>query len=114
MNNNITFLNENTISKKFAYELKKLIKGNDIMKEYVKDAIDASIDLDTIGIYDRALHLDKLYHSDIAYVKKESYNEAKLETAKKMLEKGIDIETIYDITLLSKEKINELKKIEEN
>ena len=34
---------------------------------------------------------------------------AKLETAKRMLEKGIEIETIIDVTKLTKDEIEELK-----
>lgn len=43
-------------------------------------------------------------------LKKEGKEESKLEIAKRMIKKGMDVEDVRDVTKLSKEKIQEIKR----
>ena len=78
---------------------------------------DLSVNEEFIGVYNK----EKIHRKDINTAKFEGYNEghaegisqgyneAKLEDARRMLEKNISLEDISDITGLSSEYINSLK-----
>ena len=97
--------------------LKELCGGNKIMEEYVKESIDASMEDEIIGLYDKELHLEKLRLSEIRDVKeqgieqgmKQGINKEKIGIAKNMLKDGMAIEIIQKYTNLSNKEIMNLK-----
>ena len=102
-------------------ELDNIIGDNKIMKEYKKEALDASHDEEVIGLYDK--ELEDFYNRQAAYyeieekamkeglekgIKKgieQDENKKSIEIAKIMLDKNMDISLISEITKLSKEEI---------
>ena len=106
-----------------ANDSEEIAKGDKIMEEYVKDAIDTSYDDEVIGLYDKELHLEKLRLSELELEKqearregleegreegiKEGREEEQLTIAKNMLKKGIDKETIVECTGLPISKLND-------
>ena len=102
-------------------ELDNIIGDNKIMKEYKKEALDASHDEEVIGLYDK--ELEDFYNRQAAYyeieekamkeglekgIKKgieQGENKKSIEIAKIMLDKNMDISLISEITKLSKEEI---------
>ena len=100
---------------------KDIGKGYSIMEEYITDAIDASEDDKIIGLYDKEMHEELKINTRL----KESYengvsegisqgilqgaSDKQIEIAKNMLIKNMDIDTISELTSLTKEKIENLK-----
>lgn len=98
-------------------ELDNIIGDNKIMKEYKKEALDASHDEEVIGLYDK--ELEDFYNRQAAYyeieekaIKKgieqgieQGKNKKSIEIAKIMLDKNMDISLISEITKFSKEEI---------
>ena len=84
------------------------------MDDYRKDAKERSIDTDVVGLYNKELEDELLLKASL----KEEYDEGKkhgieegiLNVAKKMLESGLDLETISKVTALSIKEIEKLKK----
>ena len=89
--------------------LSDITKGDRIMEEYVKDAKEASIKDEVIGLYDKELHLEKLRLSELSEAKEEGIEQEKIEIAKNMLNDGLGISVISKYTSLSKEEIESLK-----
>ena len=88
--------------------LSDITKGDRIMEEYVKESIKASQDEEVIGLYDKELHLEKLRLSELKEAREKGIEQEKIEIAKNMLSKNIDISVISECTGLAKEKIEEL------
>jgi len=92
--------------------LKEVSWGDKIMEQYIKDAIEASSEEEVIGLYDKELHQAKLHLNAIEEATEQGIKlgakQKALETAKKMLEKGSDIDFISECTGLSIEEINNL------
>ncbi len=89
---------------------KKISEGDELMEEYVKDAMDAASDeliLESLDLEEEA----KYEGETIGLKKGETIgeNKAHLEDAKRMLVKGYDINDISDITSLSVEEIKTLE-----
>ena len=82
------------------------------MEEYVKESIKASMDEEVIGLYDKELHLEKLRLSELKEAKEKGIEKGieqeKIDIAKNMLSKNIDISVISECTGLSKEEIEKL------
>ena len=55
------------------------------------------------------IRLEEAYEMDVAMSINQAKKEEKIETAKKMLEKGLEIEMISEITGLTQKEIEELK-----
>ena len=89
--------------------LSDITKGDRIMEEYVKDAKEASIKDEVIGLYDKELHLEKLRLSELSEAKEEGIKTRNMEIAKNMLKDEVDISVISKYTGLSKEEIASLK-----
>ena len=99
------------------------------MEDYVKDAKRASISDDIVGLYDKELHEEllrntELYNAEQKGIKqgkkdgikegkekgiKQGIKEKAIETAKNMLNKGLDIELISECTGLDIKEIEKLK-----
>ena len=88
--------------------LSDITKGDRIMEEYVKESIKASMDEEVIGLYDKELHLEKLRLSELKEAREKGIEQEKIEIAKSMLSKNIDISVISECTGLAKEEIEEL------
>ena len=88
--------------------LSDITKGDRIMEEYVKESIKASQDEEVIGLYDKELHLEKLRLSELKEAREKGIEQEKIEIAKSMLSKNIDISVISECTGLAKEEIEEL------
>ena len=91
-------------------EVKKIMENNKEIKE-------AKNELDKISqdeIMRRILLKEKLMRMDMKQMEKEAVEEGekkeKIETAKRMLEKNIPIETIIEVTQLTEKEINEIIK----
>ena len=104
------------INEKDSEKLDSLVKENDFMDDYRKDAKEKSIDTEVVGLYNKELEDEMLMKASL----KEEYNEGKkqgieegmqkgiLTVAKKMRENDLDLETISNVTGLS---IKELEKL---
>ena len=100
--------------------LSDITKGDRIMEEYVKESIKASMDEEVIGLYDKELHLEKLRLSELKEAREKGIEQGiekgiekgieqeKIEIAKSMLSKNIDVSVISECTGLAKEEIEEL------
>lgn len=91
-------------------EVKKIMENNKEIKE-------AKNELDKISqdeIMRRILLKEKLMRMDMKQMEKEAVEDAiekeKIETAKRMLDKNIPIETIIEVTKLTEKEINEIIK----
>ena len=79
------------------------------MEEYVKDAKEASIKNEVIGLYDKELHLEKLRLSELSEAKEEGIKIRNMEIAKELLNNNVSLDIIMKSTGLSKEEIESLK-----
>ena len=93
-------------------ELSKLYEGEDIMEDYVRDAKDASISDDVVGLYDKELHEELLINTELYNAerkgKESGIREGKLDVARNMLKENISIEVIVKVTGLSRKEIDSL------
>ena len=94
------------------------------MEDYVKDAKRASISDDVVGLYDKELHEELLRNTELYNAEqkglnkgleegkekgiKEGIQQKAIETAKNMLNKGLDIELISECTGLDIKEIEKL------
>ena len=98
--------------------LNDLSEGDEIMEKYVKGSKEASEKDEVIGMYNEELHKEKLRLAEIDEFRelgheeglKEGTQKTKEETAKKMLQEGLDISIISRCTDLSIEEVEKLKK----
>ena len=88
--------------------LSKLYKGERVMEDYVKDAKRASINDDIVGLYDKELHEELLRNTELYNAEQKGIRKKAIETAKNMLNKGLDIKLISECTGLTKEEIEKL------
>ena len=102
---------------------KVLAKGDGIMEDYVKEAVDTSRDDEIIGLYDKELYLEKLRLSELELERQEARKEGleegrkegreegreeqKIEIAKNMIKDGLDIATIEKYTGLSRKELED-------
>ncbi len=97
--------------------LSKLYKGERVMEDYVKDAKRAGISDDVVGLYDKELHEELLRNTELYNAEQKGLNKGleegikqkAIETAKNMLNKGLDIELISECTGLDIKEIEKLK-----
>ena len=104
----INFNRKKKLAKIEEENLSDITKGDRIMEEYVKESIKASQDEEVIGLYDKELHLEKLRLSELKEAREKGIEQEKIEIAKSMLSKNIDISVISECTGLAKEEIEEL------
>jgi len=99
-------------NEKDSKDLDEIIEGDKIMQEYRKDSLEASEDEKIIGLYDKELHLEMLHNSELKEAREKGLEqgrrEEKIEAAKLMLAKEIDLKTISECTNLSIEEIEKL------
>ena len=96
----------------------KLARGDKIMEEYVKDSVDTSYDDEIIGLYDKEMHDKMMFNSAVDDSRKAGIEEGlkqgekkkQIEIARNMLKKGMDKETIQELTSLSEEELEKLSK----
>ena len=93
--------------------LSDITKGDRIMEEYVKDAKEASIKNEVIGLYDKELEDEFLkratYQEGIEKGIEQGENKKSIEKAKALLQNNVDINIIVNSTGLSKDEIENLK-----
>ncbi len=91
-------------------EKARKLGGNDeFMNEYINEAIDVSRFAHLGEAYDKEWALkDEAFRDGISEGIEQQRNKEKIDMAKKMLSKGIDIKDISEITGLSMEEINKL------
>lgn len=91
-------------------EVKKIMENNKEIKE-AKNELDKISQDETMR---RILLKEKLMRMDMKQMEKEAVEDAiekeKIETAKRMLDKNIPIETIIEVTKLTEKEINEIIK----
>ena len=102
--------------------LNDLSEGDEIMEKYVKESKEASENDEVIGMYNEEIHKEKLRLAEIDEFRELGHEEGlkeglqkgslekAIETAKKMLQEGLDISIISRCTDLSIEKVEKLKK----
>ena len=90
-------------------KLSKLYKGESVMEDYVKDAKDASISDDVVGLYDKELHEELLRNTELYNAERKGKESEIRKTIKRMLSKKVDIDLISEYTGLTKEEIEEIK-----
>ncbi|MCI9585668.1 MAG: hypothetical protein HFH45_03430 [Bacilli bacterium] len=91
-------------------ELEKVSKGDKELKVMKERIIDFSEDPLLVGLYDEEKAREKVNQVNIEAAEKKGAEQKQIEIAKNMLGKNMDIETISDITALTKEEIVNLKK----
>lgn len=104
-------------NEKESEKIKEFCKGDKIMEEYRDDATDASIDYQVLGLFDREKDLERVRMLELEDARKEGHEEGleegikeeKIETARRLLDKKIDIELIKEITDLSIDEIKSLQ-----
>ena len=93
--------------------LKDLSKGDEIMEKYVKESKEASEQDEVIGMYDKELHDERLRLAENDEYREKGIEEGiqqnQKETALKMLQDNLDLDTISKYTELSIEEIEQLK-----
>ena len=101
--------------------LDMLSRGDDIMKEYIEDSKNASLQDEVIGMYDKELNDEMLKKAEIRENREEAFNEGlesglkegalegKKETALNFIKENIDLTIISKCTGLSLEELNVLK-----
>ena len=109
--------------------LNDLSEGDEIMEKYVKDSKEASEQDEVIGMYNEEIHKEKLRLAEIDEFRELGHEEGlkeglkkgmeeglqkgslekAIETAKKMLQEGIDISIISRCTDLSVKEVERLK-----
>ena len=112
--------------------LNDLSEGDEIMEKYVKESKEASEKDEVIGMYNEELHKEKLRLAEIDEFRELGHEEGlkeglekgmqqglekgslekSIETAKKMLQEGLDISIISRCTDLSIEEVEKLKEVE--
>lgn len=104
ISNFIRFIKEKDLNK-----LKEKFKGSEKFMAAIRKVEDLSSDPDFIGYYD----IEEAHKWDLEDMKQTGFDEGiiegKKETAKKMLEEKIDINTIIKVTGLTKEELDKLK-----
>lgn len=94
-------------------ELHKICKGNKLLEKLESEVIRMNSDRKFVGLMSEEEEAEKLQNTLINEAKEEGLEEGskqkELEIAKNMLNKNMDIETISEITGLTKEEIESLK-----
>ena len=94
--------------------MKKCKKEEGEIKEAIEQLEEMSADEKEREIYEIRERSRLVYNTEMYEAKKKGIEEGKLkkskEIAKKMLEKNVDIETIEEITGLTKEEIEDIRK----
>ena len=89
--------------------LKNLSKGDEIMEKYVKESKEASEQDEVIGMYDKELHDERLRLAENDEYREKGFKEGIKETALKMLQDNLDLDTISKYTELSIEELKSLQ-----
>ena len=93
-------------------ELRELCKGDEILMSVEKKIEELSLNEEIVGLYDAAQIEKKVLNTKIRNAKEEGIQQGleqgKIDTAKKMLEKNMDINIISEITGLTTEEITNL------
>lgn len=91
-------------------ELKEVSEGDDVMDKVNEKICKLSDDEILQGIYVKEEMDAWMKKVDLKYAKEEGKKEANMETARKLLKKGMEIKDITDITGITKEQIEILRK----
>lgn len=91
-------------------ELKEVSEGDDVMDKVNEKICKLSDDEILQGIYVKEEMDSWMKKVDLKYAKEEGKKEANMETARKLLKKGMEIKDITDITGITKEQIEILRK----
>lgn len=113
-NYKMDFLYNHEKDDEYVIKLKKskdLGKGDEILKEYINEAEQASRKDDLLTAYDQELKTKEWGHQE-GYKEghKEGIEEARINMVKNMIEENISNEVISKVTGLSEEKIKEISK----
>jgi len=90
-------------------EYKTLLKGDNIMNEAYEELERISMDKNIIGLYDKEKVEQKILNTKLEGARLEGINQSKLEIAKNMLKKNMEITDIMEITGLTEQQIKEIK-----
>ena len=91
-------------------ELKEVSEGDDVMDKVNEKICKLSDDEILQGIYVKEEMDSWMKKVDLKYAKEEGKKEANMETARKLLKKGMEIKDIIDITGITEEQIEILRK----
>lgn len=91
-------------------ELKKVSEGDDVMDKVNEKICKLSDDEILQGIYVKEEMDSWMKKLDLKYAKEEGKKEANMETARKLLKKGMEIKDIIDITDITEKQIEILRK----
>ena len=91
-------------------ELKEVSEGDDVMDKVNEKICKLSDDEILQGIYVKEEMDSWMKKLDLKYAKEEGKKEANMETARKLLKKGMEIKDIIDITGITEEQIEILQK----
>ena len=89
-------------------ELNEIMERHEIMEEYVKESKKTSTKEEVIGLYDKELYDEAMEYHRIRHAREEGMQKEKIEIAKNMLEKNIEIDLISSCTGLSIKEIESL------
>ena len=91
-------------------ELKEVSEGDDVMDKVNEKICKLSDDEILQGIYVKEEMDSWMKKVDLKYAKEEGKKEANMETARKLLKKGMEIKDIIDITGITEKQIEILRK----
>ena len=91
-------------------DLKEVSEGDDVMDKVNEKICKLSDDEILQGIYVKEEMDSWMKKLDLKYAKEEGKKEANMETARKLLKKGMEIKDIIDITGITEEQIEILRK----
>ena len=91
-------------------ELKEVSDGDDVMDKVNEKICKLSDDEILQGIYVKEEKDSWMKKLDLKYAKEEGKKEANMETARKLLKKGMEIKDIIDITGITEKQIKILRK----
>ena len=91
-------------------KLKEVSEGDDVMDKVNKKICKLSDDEILQGIYVKEEKDSWMKRLDLKYAKEEGKKEANMETARKLLKKGMEIKDIIDITGITEKQIEILQK----
>lgn len=93
----------------------ELVNLSSVSNEKIKEAREQLKKIQADKELMERIRLEEAYEMDVTtsinQARRDAERQAKLETARKMLEKRIDIETIIEVTGLEKQEIEDLKEL---
>ena len=101
-------------NEKDSKDLENIMEGNKLMEEYRSDAYDSSQEEEILGLYDKEKEDEWLRKAEVYGARedgiKQGIEQTKIENAKNLIKKGVDLKIISEAIGLDIEQLEKLKK----